>query len=208
MTPPTSNSDGLITYISSNTNVATVSGNGITITGAGTVIITVMQASSANYIAGMTRQTLTILKSNPFLDNFSIPMKQVGILPFVIPPPATRSDGLITYTSLNANVATISGNIATITGTGTSLITAVQYESANYLQGTITTTLTSVLILPSYVEFGSPVSIAYSRTVPITPAFMMKSLFTDNSRVVYKPGSLAAGGVGSVANSRRKSRYV
>jgi hypothetical protein len=48
----------------------------------------------------------------------------------------------------------------------------------------------------------------YQRTIPVVKPFMMKSLFTDNSRVVYKPGSLAPGGVGTVANSRRKARYT
>jgi hypothetical protein len=38
--------------------------------------------------------------------------------------------------------------------------------------------------------------------------FSMKmccSLYTDNSRVYYKSNSLAAGGVGTVKNSRKKS---
>ena len=60
----------------------------------------------------------------------------------------------------------------------------------------------------SYIEFSNPPSMTYSRTVPIAPAFMMKSLFTDNSRVVYRPGSLAAGGVGTVINSRHKARFI
>ena len=34
----------------------------------------------------------------------------------------------------------------------------------------------------------------------------MHSLFSNNSVVYYKPGSLASGGVGSVVNSTAKSR--
>ena len=60
----------------------------------------------------------------------------------------------------------------------------------------------------SYIEFSNPPSMKYQRTVPVVKPFMMKSLFTDNSRVVYKQGSLAPGGVGTVANSRRKARYT
>uniref|UniRef100_A0A6C0JX93 Uncharacterized protein n=1 Tax=viral metagenome TaxID=1070528 RepID=A0A6C0JX93_9ZZZZ len=60
----------------------------------------------------------------------------------------------------------------------------------------------------SYIEFSNPPSMTYYRTVPVPPAFTMKSLFTDNSRVVYKAGSLAPGGVGTVTNSRRKSKYT
>ena len=60
----------------------------------------------------------------------------------------------------------------------------------------------------SYIEFSNPPSMTYQRTVPVVKPFMMKSLFTDNSRVVYKQGSLASGGVGTVKNSRRKSKYT
>ena len=39
------------------------------------------------------------------------------------------------------------------------------------------------------------------------PAFyQMRSLFTNNAQVYYKPHSLASGGVGGVKNSRHKSR--
>ena len=57
-----------------------------------------------------------------------------------------------------------------------------------------------------YVEFSSPVKMKYSRTVPVLPRFTMTSLFSDNSRVVYKQGSLASGGVGTVSNSRHKGK--
>ncbi len=60
----------------------------------------------------------------------------------------------------------------------------------------------------SYIEFSNPPSMKYQRTIPVVKSLRMKSLFTDNSRVVYKPGSLAPGGVGTVANCRRKSRYT
>jgi hypothetical protein len=39
-----------------------------------------------------------------------------------------------------------------------------------------------------YVEVRNPVSVKFLNTVPITPVFSMKSLFSDNSRVVYKQG--------------------
>jgi hypothetical protein len=37
---------------------------------------------------------------------------------------------------------------------------------------------------------------------------VMKPVFTDNSKVYYKPGSLAAGGIGTVRNSGVKSRKI
>jgi hypothetical protein len=37
---------------------------------------------------------------------------------------------------------------------------------------------------------------------------LMKPVFTDNSMVYYKPGSLAAGGIGTVRNSSVKVRKI
>ena len=51
-----------------------------------------------------------------------------------------------------------------------------------------------------------PVGFLTSSSQPTT--ISMKSLFTDNSRVYYKPGSLAAGGVGSVRNLSSKARRI
>jgi hypothetical protein len=44
--------------------------------------------------------------------------------------------------------------------------------------------------------------------IPIPFRVLMTSLFTDNSRVYYKPGSLASCGVGSTRNARHKSRMT
>ena len=41
----------------------------------------------------------------------------------------------------------------------------------------------------------------------ISPIVMnMRSLFTNNAQVYYKPHSLAPGGIGSVKNYRKKSK--
>ncbi|PKB15170.1 putative Ig domain-containing protein [Flavobacterium sp. 5] len=57
---PISNSTGAFTYSSSNVAVATVSGNMITIVGAGDSIITANQAADANYTAGSTTATFSV----------------------------------------------------------------------------------------------------------------------------------------------------
>jgi hypothetical protein len=58
-----------------------------------------------------------------------------------------------------------------------------------------------------YIEFWNPLRIERSKTVPyVRPGSMMKGLFSDNSLVCYKRGSLASGGVGTVRNSTTKGR--
>lgn len=60
-----------------------------------------------------------------------------------------------------------------------------------------------------YIQFSDPVKIDRPRTLPILPTpFSMKSIFSDNSLVCYKPGSLAPGGVGTVKNSRHKAKFT
>jgi len=59
-----------------------------------------------------------------------------------------------------------------------------------------------------YIEFQNPVSVQYSRTIPVLPFFTMKSLFSNNALVLYKKGSLASGGVGTVKNQRHKWKHT
>ena len=65
ITNPTSNSGGAFTYSSGNTSVATVSGNTISILGAGTAVITATQAANGAYLAGTATATLTVDYASP-----------------------------------------------------------------------------------------------------------------------------------------------
>lgn len=58
--PPISNSNGVFTYTSSNTNVATINGTTVTIVGAGTTTITANQAATSTYEAASISTTLTV----------------------------------------------------------------------------------------------------------------------------------------------------
>jgi hypothetical protein len=60
LTAPTSDSGGSFTYISSNTSVATISGNTVTLVGPGTTTITATQAATSNYTSGTITATFTI----------------------------------------------------------------------------------------------------------------------------------------------------
>jgi len=58
-----------------------------------------------------------------------------------------------------------------------------------------------------YIEFGNPMFVDFNFKPKMKP-MTMKSLFSNNSLVYYKKGSLAPGGIGTVANSRIKSRLT
>ena len=65
ITQPTSDSSGSFSYASSNTSVATISGNTITIVGAGNSTITATQSATTNYTSGTITTTFQVNKSTP-----------------------------------------------------------------------------------------------------------------------------------------------
>src|SRR6478736_3417076 len=121
-----------ITYTIGNTAVATISGNTVTIVGAGTTTITANQSGNSNYsIAQPVIQTLTVNKLSQTVTLSSIPQKTVGDAPFDLI--ATASSGLpLTFASNDPTVATMSGNTVTIVGAGVTFITIVQSGNATY----------------------------------------------------------------------------
>ena len=136
-------SSGLpVTYTSSNTSVATVSGNTLTIVGGGSATITASQAGNDIYdSATRVTQNITIGKANQ-----SITWNQTLSGTYGNPPitlTATASSGLpITYTSSNTSVATVSGNTLTIVGGGSATITASQAGNNNYAAANATQNIT------------------------------------------------------------------
>lgn len=124
-----------ITYVSSDTNVATVSGSTVTIIGAGTTVITASQAGNADYFAAadvdqnliVTTSTLT----NQTITFNALANKTYGDADFNLT--ATASSGLtVTYASSDPTVATVSGNTVTVVGPGTTNITASQAGGSGF----------------------------------------------------------------------------
>ncbi|NBP16651.1 hypothetical protein EBU95_20060, partial [bacterium] len=176
LTRPTSDSPGVFSYTSSNTNVATVQGNIVTIVGGGTTYITAIQEEVAIYESNVviiyrSANITTEFVVNPIaprLSNFTIERRNVGDLPFALKQPTSDSDGAFTYTSSNRAVAIVEENTVTIIGEGTTSITAMQAATDNYTSGSIVTPF--VVTIP-----GMPF-------VPITPVPPLLSNFAVNRR--------------------------
>jgi hypothetical protein len=131
-------SSGLpVSFASSNTAVATVTGNTVTIVGAGAATITASQSGNLFFSsAPPVDQTLTVNKANQTITFTALPAKVFGDPNFALD--ATSSSGLpIIYTSSNTNIVTINGNTATIVGAGSTDITASQAGNANYNPATV-----------------------------------------------------------------------
>ena len=133
-TLPQKTDEGLtISYTSTNTAVATVSGNTVTILKPGTTDIIASQAGDAtHYAATEVSQTLTVKKAAQAITFGSLASKTYGDAPFELNN-VTNKNLAITYTSSDASVASISGNMVTIRKPGTVTITASQPGNAYYL---------------------------------------------------------------------------
>ncbi|MCG5644308.1 YDG domain-containing protein, partial [Flavobacteriaceae bacterium LSUCC0859] len=142
LTATSSNTSNKI-FTVSNTDVATVSGDTITIVGAGTTSVTLTQEADGNYTAATATMTLVVNKATPSFTVSDV-TKIYGDLDFAIDNNVliSNSPGSIVYTSSDTSVATISGtsNVHNL-GSGSTIITASQSATDNYLSGTTSFTL-------------------------------------------------------------------
>ena len=121
-----------VSYISTNTAVAIVDANMITLVGVGTSTIIAKQAGNIYYYAATdVPQVLTVTKGNQVI-NLSIGgPKTLGDAPLDLA--ATASSGLpITYTSTKPAVATVNNNVLTFISAGSVTINADQPGNVNF----------------------------------------------------------------------------
>ena len=111
--------------------VATILGNVVTINGPGTSDITARQSGNATYAPARYIKTLTVGNTDQTINFDALPSKTYGDADFTIT--ASASSGLIvSFSSDNAAVATVTAGLVHITGAGTAVITASQNGDGNY----------------------------------------------------------------------------
>ena len=196
LTNPASNSPGAFSYTSSNTNVATIAGNTVTIMGAGTTVITATQGAGGLYTSKTTTSIFIVSVIPPMLSNFIIPRAEFNDVSFNLMDPSSNSVGLFTFVSSNPSVATISGRVVTIKAVGTSTIFATQTAYGNYSSGTISSELT---VITSIVRAGVQNQIDLSWNRPINNGATIKNYFFYSEE--RTSASLLAGVVSSSYDS-------
>ncbi len=141
LTSPTSNSAGAFTYTSSNLNVATISGNTVTIIGAGTTVITATQAASGTYSVGTITANLVVAAK--------------GSIPTTSAPAPTANA---------SNVLSVFGSHytqnASAVGTDTWLQSWGQKAQATYLNITGDTTIKYSPLDYAGVQFSAPINVS------------------------------------------------
>jgi len=142
--PPSTDSPNGFTYSSSNSSIARVSGETITMTGVGgPVTITARQITGGYYLSASTSLSFSVVSAPPTIDsllinNSSLASSQMIGTTYLIKDPSSNSKGSFTYTSGNTTVASISNKTITMNVTGTAVITATQSANGGYLSGNTT----------------------------------------------------------------------
>jgi hypothetical protein len=168
ITAPTSESAGAITYTSSNTNVATISGSTITIVGVGVTTITATQAANGNYSSATTTTSLTVTASTvATLSNLTIASGTLspvfasneisysasvsnGTTSVTVTPTVTNSNSTLKVNGVTITSGVASGAISLNEGANT-ITTVVTAQDA-------TTTKTYTIIV---TRAGAAVSVNY-----------------------------------------------
>ena len=120
-----------VSYSSSNTQVATVVGNTVTIVGVGTTNILASQVGDANYDAAAdVEQILTVNKGDQTISFAALADKTFGDVAFALTA-SVSSNLLVNYSSTSDEI-NISGNQVTLVKAGRATITAAQAGNENY----------------------------------------------------------------------------
>lgn len=130
----TSTSGLPVSFTSSNTAVATVENNMVTIVGAGTVTITASQQGDNIFkVAPPIEQVLTVNKASQTITFPILAAKTFGDSPFS--PEVNASSGFpVVLSSSDETIASVVNNTITIHKAGDVLIMAVQVGNQNYLE--------------------------------------------------------------------------
>lgn len=167
--PPTSDS-GLPVALSVLSGPATISGNTVTLKGAGTVILAANQTGNANYLpASRVTISFNVTQIAQTIGSFSLADRVYSTTPFVLPA-ITASSGLPVTFSVVSGPAKIAGNKVTMTGVGTVVIAANQTGNANYSAATPVMASFQVTQVPQAITAFATISTKTFGSAPFTIA--------------------------------------
>jgi hypothetical protein len=149
----TASSGLLVSY--SVTGPASLSGSTLTITGAGTVMVTASQSGNSTYAAATpVTDTISVAQASQTITFTGLPSTATygSAGPYTLN--ATASSGLPVSYSVTGP-ATLSGSTLTITGAGNVAVTASQAGNANYAAATPVTLTIAVSQVSQTITFGA-----------------------------------------------------
>ena len=126
--------NGVLSYVSSDTSVATVDGNGlVSILKSGSTTITVKAAANEYYTETTKQVAITVAKASQTISGPDSYSKNHNDGAFTLDAILTVGDGTLSYSSSNTGVATVNSNgDITILKGGETVITIEASETTNY----------------------------------------------------------------------------
>jgi len=144
-----------VQFTSSNALVATISGNTVTIVGAGETVITASQPGDDNFNpAQQVQQQLVVTKADQTITFDELPVKTFGDGIFSLSA-ITTSNLSISFSSSNPTIASIVGNAVVINSAGECVITAEQAGNKNYNSATPITRTLTINKATQFINFGT-----------------------------------------------------
>jgi hypothetical protein len=134
-----SSSSGAVTYTVTS-GQGTVSGNVLTATAAGPIVVSAQQAANGSYAAASASGSATVPSENPGL---MIKVTPVNATTYAMTA-TTNSPGAVTYVVISGP-GTVSGNVLTATGAGTITVWAEQAPSGLYENEVVKEVLTATV---------------------------------------------------------------
>jgi hypothetical protein len=209
-------SSGLTVIFSIISGPSSISGNTLTVTGAGTIVVAANQAGNATYAAAL-QVTHSIVVNQPSQSiAFTAPASPVtyGVSPIALS--ATASSGLAVTFRILSGPGTISGSTLTITGVGTVVVTASQAGNATYAAAPQVTHSIVVSQPSQTIAFTAPASPVTYGVSPIALTATASSGLAVTLGVVSGPGTISGStltitGIGTVvvaANQAGNGTYT
>ncbi|MCR5203473.1 MAG: Ig domain-containing protein, partial [Lachnospiraceae bacterium] len=168
---PSNASNKSVTWTSSNTSVATVSGGKITAVGEGTATITAKTSNNKTSTCLVTVSKSNIEARSVSLDKTSLALIEGGTATLkATVQPSNASDKSISWTSSNTSVALVSGGEVIAVGEGTATITAT---TSNGKKATCSVTVSKATVAVTGVSLNEntlPLAIGSSATLTATVA--------------------------------------
>lgn len=150
LTPPTSTSDGVWTYESLNTNIATISGNTVALKDGGTVQIRANQGLTQKWTTATKTMTLTINAPAPTIGSFSdITLSIDSVSKVQLTMPKSNSTGAWTISSSDPSIVGVEGFNVIALKTGSATITAKQSPAGGYRSASVSMKVTIQAVNPS-----------------------------------------------------------
>ena len=143
---------------------ATISGNRISVTGAGTVTILSTNGGNANYLPASTSTNFVVAKAPQSITFPAIPNRTFSTNPAANSFPITlpTSGSQLPVSNSVSGPASLSSNILTVTGAGTVTLVSSQTGNTNFLAAPRITNSFTVGKIPQVITFAQPSPQAYS----------------------------------------------